>query len=326
MLKELSAIRSKKLGTVWKKVRRSWLCSIAWYHSVFSRSPYPLPRPRSILIRRCYVHFRLGMDTSNVKSCFGLFRHQPHGPYDSSVTFRGPSTGTIDGHYRYSAFLASHSSRSRLRHIHGGYHDRIVDIPNSVQVFWTGIVYAVSIKSFISSCQSWTSLSCRYVLLVASISFLPPVLCPTNLPVVFAGFIIFETCVGIFWPSMGYMRGIYVPEGGKIKFCPSVPLWHYFCSSPINSDEFLSSASEYDCNYDIIERSAHEMDLSILRTLLGYGLRYSAYSEQVSAWEWFFGLDLLASLNLGARLAGLRLIALGTRSPPSTLWRSRFQI
>jgi hypothetical protein len=44
---------------------------------------------------------------------------------------------------------------------------------------------------------------------------LPPIVCPTYLPVVYGGFIIFEICVGLFWPSMGFMRGIYVPEAGK---------------------------------------------------------------------------------------------------------------
>lgn len=56
----------------------------------------------------------------------------------------------------------------------------------------------------------------RVVLLVSVLALLPPVVFPTNLPVVYAGFIIFETCVGLFWPSMGFMRGIYVPEAGKI--------------------------------------------------------------------------------------------------------------
>jgi len=55
----------------------------------------------------------------------------------------------------------------------------------------------------------------RFVLLVASISLLPPIICPLNLPIVFSGFVIFEMCVGVFWPAMGFMRGIYIPEGAR---------------------------------------------------------------------------------------------------------------
>lgn len=33
--------------------------------------------------------------------------------------------------------------------------------------------------------------------------------------VIFIGFLLFEMCVGIFWPSMGTMRGKYVAEESK---------------------------------------------------------------------------------------------------------------
>ena len=29
---------------------------------------------------------------------------------------------------------------------------------------------------------------------------------------IFSGFLVFETCVGIFWPALSTMRGKYVPE------------------------------------------------------------------------------------------------------------------
>ena len=32
---------------------------------------------------------------------------------------------------------------------------------------------------------------------------------------IFLGFILFEVCVGIFWPAMGTMRGRYVPETAR---------------------------------------------------------------------------------------------------------------
>ena len=32
---------------------------------------------------------------------------------------------------------------------------------------------------------------------------------------IFLGFLVFETCVGIFWPSLMTMRSKYVPEESK---------------------------------------------------------------------------------------------------------------
>ncbi|XP_064632402.1 molybdate-anion transporter-like [Lineus longissimus] len=52
----------------------------------------------------------------------------------------------------------------------------------------------------------------RFVLLAAALSLLTPVLFPFNQPVIFCGFLVFEACVGIFWPSLSTMRGKYVPE------------------------------------------------------------------------------------------------------------------
>ena len=39
-----------------------------------------------------------------------------------------------------------------------------------------------------------------------------------NQSLVFISFLVFEVCVGIFWPSMGTMRGKYVPEQGKLSW------------------------------------------------------------------------------------------------------------
>src|SRR6218665_1031684 len=36
-----------------------------------------------------------------------------------------------------------------------------------------------------------------------------------NQLVIFSGFLVFEICVGIFWPSMSTMRDRYVPEASK---------------------------------------------------------------------------------------------------------------
>ncbi|BFZ08258.1 hypothetical protein BsWGS_11297 [Bradybaena similaris] len=52
----------------------------------------------------------------------------------------------------------------------------------------------------------------RCVLFVAALSLMTPILYKGNQLVIFMGFLVFETCVGIFWPSMGTMRGKYVAE------------------------------------------------------------------------------------------------------------------
>ncbi|XP_077869439.1 molybdate-anion transporter-like [Saccoglossus kowalevskii] len=52
----------------------------------------------------------------------------------------------------------------------------------------------------------------RLVLFIGAISLVVPIVLPNNKEYIFAGFIVFEVCVGIFWPAMGTMRGQYVPE------------------------------------------------------------------------------------------------------------------
>ncbi|CAB3405720.1 unnamed protein product [Caenorhabditis bovis] len=52
----------------------------------------------------------------------------------------------------------------------------------------------------------------RYVLMLAAVCLSMPIVAPDNLGLVFAGFLLFEVCVGIFWPSMGCLRGAYVSE------------------------------------------------------------------------------------------------------------------
>lgn len=55
----------------------------------------------------------------------------------------------------------------------------------------------------------------RIVLAVATCMFAVPVLFPQNQVVIYWSFIVFEVCVGIFWPAMGTMRGKYVPESTR---------------------------------------------------------------------------------------------------------------
>ncbi|RNA12370.1 molybdate-anion transporter-like isoform X2 [Brachionus plicatilis] len=55
----------------------------------------------------------------------------------------------------------------------------------------------------------------RVVLLISAVSLAAPFLVPGNQFLIFSAFILFEICVGIFWPSMGTMRGRYVPETAR---------------------------------------------------------------------------------------------------------------
>ncbi|VDK56989.1 unnamed protein product [Anisakis simplex] len=53
-----------------------------------------------------------------------------------------------------------------------------------------------------------------------------PIILPQHAYCVFPAFLLFEVCVGIFWPAMGYMRGIYIPEQTRstiMNFC-RIPL------------------------------------------------------------------------------------------------------
>lgn len=55
----------------------------------------------------------------------------------------------------------------------------------------------------------------RPVLLLSAVSLMMPILFPGNQLVIFSGFLVFEICVGIFWPSMSTMRDRYVPEATR---------------------------------------------------------------------------------------------------------------
>lgn len=55
----------------------------------------------------------------------------------------------------------------------------------------------------------------RYVLALSAVCLAVPILLPKNQFLIFVAFIIFEICVGIFWPSMGTMRSYLVPEAAR---------------------------------------------------------------------------------------------------------------
>ncbi|XP_068739915.1 molybdate-anion transporter-like [Montipora capricornis] len=55
----------------------------------------------------------------------------------------------------------------------------------------------------------------RFIFGIAAISLIPPIIAQEERVVVFVGFLVFEFCVGMFWPAMGVMRGKYLPESTR---------------------------------------------------------------------------------------------------------------
>ena len=88
----------------------------------------------------------------------------------------------------------------------------------------------------------------RGVFVVSALSLVPPILMPSSQLVIFSGMCVFEICVGIFWPSIGLMRSIYIPEASMLPISSPFPLpslpqyllpqlcisYTFFSSLPIN--------------------------------------------------------------------------------------------
>ncbi|XP_052780126.1 molybdate-anion transporter-like [Mya arenaria] len=77
--------------------------------------------------------------------------------------------------------------------------------------FMVSIMIGSSLFKLLSKFTSVESFM-RPVLFVAAMTLATPILFPGNQLVIFMAFIVFEMCVGVFWPSMSTMRGKYVPE------------------------------------------------------------------------------------------------------------------
>jgi len=50
---------------------------------------------------------------------------------------------------------------------------------------------------------------------IAALSLIIPIIAPKNQSAIFVGFLVFECCVGLFWPAMGVLRSKYVPESTR---------------------------------------------------------------------------------------------------------------
>jgi MFS family permease len=87
------------------------------------------------------------------------------------------------------------------------------DIPHGhiFAAFMVSLMIGSSLFKLLSKYTSVESFM-RSVLFVAAVSLMTPIFFKGNQLVIFMGFLVFETCVGIFWPSMGTMRGKYIAE------------------------------------------------------------------------------------------------------------------
>jgi hypothetical protein len=81
----------------------------------------------------------------------------------------------------------------------------------------------LKVESFMTAVLLFSSLAFAIPLIFTDVSF-RDILNPSqsnlnfvaskNEYAIFGGFVLFEVCVGIFWPAMSYMREQYVPETG----------------------------------------------------------------------------------------------------------------
>lgn len=76
----------------------------------------------------------------------------------------------------------------------------------------------------------------RGVFVLAALSMLPAVLLPHSEIIIFLGFLVFELCIGVFWPAMGVLRARYVPESSSSSiFLLSLIVLFLVLSSPFFS-------------------------------------------------------------------------------------------
>ena len=87
------------------------------------------------------------------------------------------------------------------------------------------VILNIGVFNFFGHCKIWVIVVFsfknyetqffRFVLALAAICLATPIFFPTDVAVIFGSFVVFEVCVGIFWPAMGYLRGKYIPEHAR---------------------------------------------------------------------------------------------------------------
>jgi len=81
--------------------------------------------------------------------------------------------------------------------------------------FMLAVMIGSSIFKLLSQAQVRSEQLLRFVLPTAAVCLATPILFPSSVVLVFTAFIVFEACVGLFWPAMGMLRGIYLPEASR---------------------------------------------------------------------------------------------------------------
>ncbi|KAJ7369678.1 hypothetical protein OS493_037265 [Desmophyllum pertusum] len=80
--------------------------------------------------------------------------------------------------------------------------------------FMVSVMLGSHVFKFLSKVDSVESFM-RPIFGVAAVSLITPIIAPKNQSVIFVGFLVFEFCVGLFWPAMGVLRSKYVPESTR---------------------------------------------------------------------------------------------------------------
>ncbi|XP_031574732.1 molybdate-anion transporter-like [Actinia tenebrosa] len=94
------------------------------------------------------------------------------------------------------------------------------DVKQTIPHGWIFASYMVSImlgsSIFKYLCRTNSPESfMRVVFAVAAMSLTVPIISPKSQTSIFIAFLVFEVCVGIFWPALGTMRSKYVPEESR---------------------------------------------------------------------------------------------------------------
>ncbi|XP_067683042.1 molybdate-anion transporter-like isoform X2 [Haliotis asinina] len=160
-----------------------------------------------------------GDKTSNFKQSFSNAMHSIR--TDSKVLYLGLIQSLFEGSMyvfvlEWTPALtpkAHVTGASAKRHLLEDNEEHHGTIPHGhiFAAFMVAVMFGSSVFKVLSKFTSIESFM-RPVLFTAALTLLTPILFPGNQAVIFTGFLVFEMCVGIFWPSLGTMRGKYVPE------------------------------------------------------------------------------------------------------------------
>ncbi|XP_078381242.1 molybdate-anion transporter-like isoform X1 [Oculina patagonica] len=80
--------------------------------------------------------------------------------------------------------------------------------------FMVSVMLGSRVFKFLSKVDSVESFM-RPIFGIAALSLITPIIVPKNQCAIYVGFLVFEFCVGIFWPAMGVLRSKYVPESTR---------------------------------------------------------------------------------------------------------------